>query len=94
MEIGNIVQLAVQGKFEQSLIELSKQHPRKANEFVILFQNEQKDFVDDFLMLLSDDQRKEWDWLASSEREQKYFLSIPDDQLIKQDWFDFRSCDF
>ena len=94
MEIANIVQLAVQGMIEQSLNELSKLHPRKISEFIVAFQNGQKDFVDDFLMLLSDDQRKEWNWLASSERERKYFLSIPDDQLTEQDWFDFKGCDF
>lgn len=92
MKIKDIVQLAVQGKFEQVLKELGKLHPEKASEFITELQEEKKDFIDDFLMLLSDDQRKEWNWLVSAERERKYLLSMS--KLTEQDMMNLKSCDF
>jgi F0F1-type ATP synthase delta subunit len=94
MEMKDIVQLVVQNKFERVLKELKKLHPEKVNEFILALQNEGKDFIDDFLRLLSDNQRKEWNWLASAKREREYLLSIPDDKMTEQDIMELKSCDF
>ena len=92
VKIENIVQLGIQGEVQLVLKELGKLHPEKTSEFITELQTENKDFINDFYVLLSDNQKKEWNWLVSAERERKYLLSK--EKLTEQDMMYLKCCDF
>jgi hypothetical protein len=94
MQITEIVNLVIDGKYDKGIKEIKNLPPRAIYEFIDELQKKGKDFVDDFLIHLSDDQYKEWKWLASSKRVQEYIMSIPEKDLTEQDFADLKSTDF
>lgn len=94
MKIIEIVKLALGGKYDKVLDEIKELPPKAIGEFIDEIQKEGKDFINDFLMHLSDDQLKTWRWLSSAEREHEYILSIPDEELTQQDLADLKGTDF
>lgn len=93
MKVKDIVKIALNGEYEKAINEIKKSPPSTVNDFIDEIQDEGNDFVDDFFLLLTDAQRKEWNWLASAERERDYILSIPDKDLTDEDLENLKCCD-
>lgn len=94
MKVSEIVKLAVNGEYDKVITEIKELPPKAIGEFIDVMQNEGKDFITDFLMYLSDDQLKTWNWLSSAERQREYIMSIPEQDLTQQDFADLKGTDF
>lgn len=94
MKMSEIVKLALDGKYDEAISQIKELPPRAVGEFIDGVQDKGGDFVEDFLMHLSDEQLKTWRWLESSKRESEYFLSLPYESLTEQDLADLRATDF
>lgn len=93
MEVKDIVKMALNSEYEKVISEIKKLPPSAVNDFIDEIQDKGKDFVDDFFLLLTDDQRKEWRWLESAERERDYIMSIPYEDITDEDLENLKCCD-
>ncbi len=94
MEMEEIVNLALNGKYDEAFSELEKLPPRAMHEFWAGVNANEQDVIDDFYMHMSKEQGDKLSWLCSSRRITKYILSIPEEEMTDQDWADLRAADF
>ena len=50
--------------------------------------------ISDLYEKLTDTELEKFKYLMSSERERKYLMAIPEEEMTDQDWLNLRSCDF
>lgn len=94
MKMTEIVNLAINGEYDKVIKKIKNLPPKATGEFIDAIQEEGKDFINDFLIHLSDDQLKMWNWLVSAKREQEYIISIPEKDLTEKDFADLKGTDF
>lgn len=94
MSIEEITTNALNGEYDLAIEELRKLSPDKMNDFYICIKSQKRDLFDDFLDKLSEEQYKKFKYLESSERQRKYLLSKPYEELSEQELADLRACDF
>lgn len=92
--LAGLVDLAASGQYDELMDELEKMPPRMLMRFAHAFAKTGKDPFEDLVDHFSEEQRKRFHWLDSSERARKYFSKIPDEEMTKEDWFDLRATDF
>lgn len=73
-----LIKLIRSEKYNDALSFLEKLPTNYIYDFIESFQSSGYDIVNDFLINLSQDQLKKWQWLASSKREQEEILSHSD----------------
>lgn len=94
MDLKEIIDMAVDQKYDELIEELEKLPPRSFTAFYKAFSDTGKDLYYDLEEKLTEEQRKKFRWLGSSEREREYLLSIPEGEMTEQDWFDLKTTDF
>ncbi len=94
MEMEEIVNLALNKKYDEAFSELEKLPPRAMNEFADRMNAKDEYALDNLYMHLSKEQNEKFHWLSSSRRVTKYILSIPEEEMTDQDWADLRAADF
>lgn len=94
MKMSKIVKFALNGEYDEVISQIKELPPKSVGEFIDAIQDEGKDFIEDFLIHLSEEQLKTWHWLSSAEREREYIMSIPEQDLTQQDLADLRGTDF
>ncbi len=93
------VEYAKRENFSASLEEMEKLPPRAMNDFCRMYldwlqKSVENADISDLYNKMSDDEVEKFKYLGSSERERKYLMSIPEEEMIDQDWMDLKSCDF
>ncbi len=94
MSIEKIYAMAIEGKHEDVLLELEKQPPTVMKHFFAEFVKDKKDLFVDFYDKLTDEQQEKFKWLESSERMQKYLMTVSDDDISDELWNESKACDF
>ena len=76
MKVSEIVKLAVNGEYDKVITKIKELPPKAIGEFIDVMQNEGKDFITDFLMHLSDDQLKIWNFAKSATMQTKTLVFV------------------
>ena len=103
--IDKIYELAIGKKYDEMMDELEKL-PRRAVDVLIrkMIAEKGEDYTDKFFYDtmegfgeendVSIEQLERWKWLNSTQREREYLMSISEEDMTDQDWFDLRATDF
>ena len=97
--VKNAVEYAKRENFVAALDELEKLPPKAVNDFCRIYFDWLQDLVEDadisdLYDKMEDAEIEKFKYLMSSERERKYLMSIPEEEVTDRDWLNLRSCDF
>lgn len=97
--VKNAVEYAKRENFTAVLEELEKLPPKAVNDFCEMYLEWLQHFVkdadiSDLYEKMNDTEIEKFKYLMSSERERKYLMTIPEEEMTDQDWLNLRSCDF
>lgn len=105
-----VLKLALEKKYDEMMDELENLPPRALYGLAkLMIAKMGEDYFGGFLDIMSghgvdegitaenevsEEQVERWKWLNSTKREREYFMSIDEENMTAQDWFDFRATDF
>lgn len=94
MDIEKLFELADAGSYDELMDALEAMPPRMLMRFAESFEKKGKNIFEDLIDDFTEAQKERMHWLGSSEREREYLMSIPDEEMTDEDWFDLRATDF